>query len=71
VSKKADIAILLKTARRGSEPTRRTFFLLHLEIAARENLPVNLHCRDEGDGFAAARVLQLIFQHSYSNLAFH
>ena len=46
-------------------------FLIHLKIAARENLPVVLHCRDNGNGSAAARVLQIILHHGYSNLAFH
>ena len=30
-----------------------------------------LHCRDHGDGTAAARVLQLIHQHNFTNLKFH
>jgi Tat protein secretion system quality control protein TatD with DNase activity len=46
-------------------------FLSHLQLAARLDKPVVLHCRDHGDGTAAARVLQLIHQHNFTNLKFH
>jgi Tat protein secretion system quality control protein TatD with DNase activity len=46
-------------------------FLNHLQLAARLDKPVVLHCRDHGDGTAAARVLQLIHQHNFTNLKFH
>ena len=45
-------------------------FLNLLQLAARFDKPVVLHCRDHGDGTAAARVLQLI-QHNFTNLKFH
>jgi Tat protein secretion system quality control protein TatD with DNase activity len=46
-------------------------FLSHLQLAARFDKPVVLHCRVNGDGTAAARVLQLIHQHNFTNLKFH
>jgi TatD DNase family protein len=46
-------------------------FLNHLQLAARFDKPVVLHCRDHGDGTAAARVLQRIHQHYFTNLKFH
>ena len=45
-------------------------FLSHLQLVVRFNKPVVLHCRDHGDGTAAARVLQLIHQHNFTNLNF-
>ena len=46
-------------------------FLNHLQLAARFDKPVVLHCRDHGNGTAAARVFQLIHQHNFTNLKFH
>ena len=46
-------------------------FLTHLRIAAERGLPVILHCRDDGDGTAAQRTLQIIHQHNFTNLKFH
>lgn len=46
-------------------------FITLLQLAAQFNLPVVLHCRDSGDGSAAARTLQLIQQHNFTFLAFH
>jgi Tat protein secretion system quality control protein TatD with DNase activity len=42
-------------------------FLNHLQLAVRFDKPVVLHCRDHGDGTAAARVLQLIHQHNFKS----
>ena len=46
-------------------------FLSHMQLAARFDKPVVLHCRDHGNGTAAARVFQLIHQHNFTNLKFH
>jgi Tat protein secretion system quality control protein TatD with DNase activity len=41
-------------------------FINHLQLSARFDKPVVLHCRDQGDGTAANRVLQLIQQHNFT-----
>ncbi|XP_063396693.1 uncharacterized protein LOC134681159 [Mytilus trossulus] len=45
-------------------------FMQMLEMAQRMKLPVILHCRDEGTGEAAARVLKLITE-NFPDLCYH
>ena len=53
-----------------NQANQEEIFLNHLQLAAIFDKPVVLHCRDHGDGTAAARVLQLIHQHNFINLKF-
>lgn len=45
--------------------------LFHLQLASQNNLPVVLHCRDQGDGSAATRTLEIIMQNGFTHLKFH
>ena len=46
-------------------------FIQLLLLARRKNLPVILHCRDSGDGSAATRTLEIIFQHDLQTLNYY
>jgi len=57
--------------RERNQANQEEAFLNHLQLAAIFDKPVVLHCRDHGVGTAAARVLQLIHQRTFTNLKFH
>lgn len=60
-----------RQCQRKRDKNQEVVFLESLRLARRRNLPVILHCRDNGDGSAARRTLQIIQDEGFTDLKFH